>query len=652
MHTFDDLAGQRVLHAVGPSGTAPEVECPVDPVLVAAAKSIIKAQCLARAAATAAAEGADASAAAAVAEVAPKPTPIQSWVWGVSLAPAAACTDLIAISYTGSGKTLAFAVPVLTVAATLAPPCHSAGSGASDASKAAGKTAATAVFIARVKAGCTKDDAKEAAKVAFVQAAKAHAEASSSVGPVLPCAVVLAPTRELCQQTAQVFDSLLAEMRAPALGGSGEARDGTLQPAVALVRCMCIIGGVSFDEQRAQIKRERPSVIAATPGRMVSLCGGTPTSAKRGRDDPGQAGDVSGMDAPASFSLANVAVFVLDEADRLLDLGFEADIRFLSSCIARHPRTMLLSATWASNVERLATTLLDGSAVQIRVGGVGLHTARNVTQVVEVHRGKGAPRFRRLCLLLEECGCADVDTGGARAIAGEVSSATTPSDDAAAVGDEDNAAVDMVGGSDGEAGGEAAVHGRRGAVKIIVFVLYKKEARDIAKALAEKGFVARALHGDMSQTQRKATMTSFKSSDLPILVATDVAARGLDVTGITHVINFSLGLSIDNYVHRIGRCGRAGAKGTAFSFVTDKDIHMAGKLVDVLKAAHQPVPADLAEMHARYLQKSSNENDLNMLTEDAVLLLEQRELNQARQLQLRQSKSKGQKAQSGRRGKR
>merc|ERR1712086_698067 len=108
------------------------------------------------------------------------------------------------------------------------------------------------------------------------------------------------------------------------------------------------------------------------------------------------------------------------------------------------------------------------------------------------------------------------------------------------------------------------------------------------------------MQGNMSQSSRAKTMQGFRDASFGVLVATDIAARGLDVEGVTHVINFSIGLSIDSYTHRIGRCGRAGRKGTAVTFVTDGDERHVPALVKLLRQARQPVPPGLIEMATAY----------------------------------------------------
>jgi superfamily II DNA/RNA helicase len=193
---------------------------------------------------------------------------------------------------------------------------------------------------------------------------------------------------------------------------------------------------------------------------------------------------------------------------------------------------------------------------------------------------------------------------------------------------------------------------------VLVFVVYKKEAKDIAAALVERGFAAVALQGDMSQSARSAALQRFRDGSAKVLVATDVAARGLDIGGISHVVNFSLGGSIDTYVHRIGRCGRAGRAGVAHSFVVDGDEHLLPALVEVLGRNRQVVHPDVALAARRAATKAAAAEARGAgegrrpPTEDEEYILEQRQANRERQLELqKQSKLKG-RAEGGQRRKR
>ena len=132
---------------------------------------------------------------------------------------------------------------------------------------------------------------------------------------------------------------------------------------------------------------------------------------------------------------------------------------------------------------------------------------------------------------------------------------------------------------------------------------YKKEAKDVYKLLQGLGVPAAVLHGDMSQSARAASLAAFRAAVARVLVATDVAARGLDVPSVTHVINLSLGCSLDAYVHRVGRCGRAGRSGVAHTLVLEGDEALAPGLAELLERSRQPVPPPLVEM-ARHFRRA------------------------------------------------
>jgi len=129
--------------------------------------------------------------------------------------------------------------------------------------------------------------------------------------------------------------------------------------------------------------------------------------------------------------------------------------------------------------------------------------------------------------------------------------------------------------------------------RILVFCLYKKEAARVEEFIRNKGFSVSGIHGDLSQVKRTASLQAFKSGEVPILVATDVAARGLDIPAVKLVINVTFPLTAEDYVHRIGRTGRASATGKAITFFTENEKSLSGALINVLKAAKQPVPDEL-----------------------------------------------------------
>jgi ATP-dependent RNA helicase DBP3 len=297
------------------------------------------------------------------------------------------------------------------------------------------------------------------------------------------------------------------------------------------------------------------------------------------------------------MTLGRVTSLVLDEADRLLDLGFEADLKTITTQWGNghnflqpdvHPRVVMTTATWAAAMNALALQFVLPGCVKITVGEKDLSASKTVTQTVEVLTRKGAFRDKRLCELLH-------------------------------------------------AYLEAGIPAR-----VLVFVLFKKEASQVATMLEAKGFKAAHLHGDMSQKQRATTLQEFRDGILPVLVATDVAARGLDVPEVTHVINTSLGLSVDHYIHRIGRCGRAGRQGTAHTFVVDYDRKFASELVMVLDQSRQSIPGELYEMAEKWDRKKSKSvtrgeaawasgrrGEEANLDEDELAKLEAREANRS-----------------------
>lgn len=129
--------------------------------------------------------------------------------------------------------------------------------------------------------------------------------------------------------------------------------------------------------------------------------------------------------------------------------------------------------------------------------------------------------------------------------------------------------------------------------KVLIFALYKKEASRVERNLKYNGYDVAAIHGDLSQQQRTQALNEFKAGKCNLLLATDVAARGLDIPNVKTVINLTFPLTVEDYVHRIGRTGRAGQYGTAHTLFTEQEKHLAGALVNVLNGAGQPVPEEL-----------------------------------------------------------
>eukprot|EP00879_Flechtneria_rotunda_P000824 GHRR01000948.1.p1 GENE.GHRR01000948.1~~GHRR01000948.1.p1 ORF type:complete len:602 (+),score=256.19 GHRR01000948.1:202-2007(+) len=302
-----------------------------------------------------------------------------------------------------------------------------------------------------------------------------------------PVALVMAPTRELALQIAAVMEDAGSQC------GMG---------------CCCVYGGVPKGPQVSAL-RAGVDIVVGTPGRLEDLM------------------------QDGTCKLQNVTYLVLDEADRMLDLGFEPHIRAISSTIRADRQTLMFSATWPTAVQQLAQNYLC-LPVKVTIGSQDLAASHSVTQHVEVL--EAAARDDRLLALL------------------------------------------------------AKYHSSR-QNRIIIFVLYKKEAPRLEAFLKRKGWKAAAIHGDISQAQRTAAVEGFRAGTCPLLIATDVAARGLDIPDVEVVVNYSFPLTIEDYVHRIGRTGRAGKTGTAVTFfVANNDKQRAGELINVLREAKQKVP--------------------------------------------------------------
>ncbi len=292
-------------------------------------------------------------------------------------------------------------------------------------------------------------------------------------------ALVLAPTRELAVQ----IEATIRELA------------GGLHLATALV-----LGGVS---RHNQVKRMMPGVdiLIATPGRLVDLV---------------RAGDIK---------LAETRWLVLDEADRMLDMGFIGDVRLLARATHRARHTAMFSATMPREIEELAAGLLT-DPVRIEVAPQGTAAAEIVQSVVLART-----RQKRQVL--------------------------------------------------------AALLADPALTSVIVFARTKHGADRVSRDLGRDGFAAAVIHGNKSQNARQKAMSSFRDGEARILVATDIAARGIDVPGISHVINFDLPDEAESYVHRIGRTGRNGASGVA---VTLCDPGEAAKLRQVERLVRMSLP--------------------------------------------------------------
>lgn len=310
-----------------------------------------------------------------------------------------------------------------------------------------------------------------------------------------PAALVLSPTREL---SSQIYD---------------EARKFCYQTGI---RPVVVYGGAPQQQQLRELERGCDFLVA-TPGRLIDI-----------------------MDR-ARVSLERVQFLALDEADRMLDMGFEPQIRRIVEG-ENMPRvgerqTLLFSATFPKEIQRLAADFLH-DYIFLAVGRVGSSTDL-IVQVVEYV--PAADKRQMLLDLLQS-----VEKG-----------------------------------------------------LTLVFVETKKGADALEDFLMRNGLPATSIHGDRTQAEREAALRSFKTGRTPFLVATDVAARGLDIPHVTHVINYDLPTDIDDYVHRIGRTGRAGKKGLATAFFSEKDTGLAAKLQEILSETNQEVPGWLQTMATR-----------------------------------------------------
>ncbi|KAG8903908.1 DEAD-box ATP-dependent RNA helicase [Tulasnella sp. 403] len=302
-----------------------------------------------------------------------------------------------------------------------------------------------------------------------------------------PTTLILAPTREL---VSQIHD---------------EARKFAYR---SWVRPAVVYGGADINQQLRQIERGC-DLLSATPGRLVDLI-------ERGR-----------------ISLANVRYLVLDEADRMLDMGFEPQIRRIvqgeDMPSTQDRQTLMFSATFPREIQVLARDFLK-DYIFLSVGRVG-STSENITQRIEY------------------------------------------------VEDQDKRSVllDIL-----------TAEGKTGLT--LIFVETKRMADMLADFLVQAQFPATSIHGDRTQREREQALATFRSGRTPIMVATAVAARGLDIPNVTHVVNYDLPSDIDDYVHRIGRTGRAGNVGVSTAFFNRGNKNIVRELLELLREANQEIP--------------------------------------------------------------
>jgi ATP-dependent RNA helicase RhlE len=271
--------------------------------------------------------------------------------------------------------------------------------------------------------------------------------------------LILSPTRELAIQT----DAACREL------------------APKNIRCVCLIGGAAYKRQTDGL-RSRPDIIVATPGRLADFM-------ERG-----------------SIDFSNLEVLVLDEADRMLDIGFLPAIRRIVKTLPVKRQTLFFSATMSREIEKIAYSIM------------------NEPQIIDASR-RGTP-------------------------AGTIEQTAYP----VAAQSKTQLLLDLL--------------EREKFERVLVFTRTKRGADRLSHILEARSHAATRIHGDRSQSQREAALRGFKNGKTRVLVATDVAARGIDVDSVSHVINYDVPEAPEDYVHRIGRTGRAGNKGRAITLVT------------------------------------------------------------------------------------
>nr|XP_046270321.1 ATP-dependent RNA helicase DDX42 [Scatophagus argus]XP_046270322.1 ATP-dependent RNA helicase DDX42 [Scatophagus argus] len=305
-----------------------------------------------------------------------------------------------------------------------------------------------------------------------------------------PIAVIVCPTRELCQQ-------IHAECKR-----FGKAYS---------LRSVAVYGGGSMWEQ-AKALQEGAEIVVCTPGRLIDHVKKKATSLQR------------------------VTYLVFDEADRMFDMGFEYQVRSIASHVRPDRQTLLFSATFRKKIERLARDILT-DPIRVVQGDIG-EANEDVTQVVEL-LPSGTDKWGWLT----------------RRVVEFTSSGS-----------------------------------------VLIFVTKKANCEELATNLSKEGYSLGLLHGDMDQSERNKVISDFKKKNMPVLVATDVAARGLDIPSIRTVVNYDVARDIDTHTHRIGRTGRAGEKGVAYTLLTNKDTTFAGDLVRNLEGANQAVSKELMDL--------------------------------------------------------
>eukprot|EP00850_Spirogloea_muscicola_P002273 SM000008S22362 [mRNA] locus=s8:1237126:1241861:- [translate_table: standard] len=316
-----------------------------------------------------------------------------------------------------------------------------------------------------------------------------------------PVAMIMAPTRELVQQIYNDVKKFAKHLN---------------------LACVPVYGGSGVAQQISDLKRGA-EIVVCTPGRMIDiLCTSN--------------GKIT--------NLRRVTYLVMDEADRMFDLGFEPQITRIVQNTRPDRQTVLFSATFPRQVEILARKVLN-KPVEIQIGGRSVAN-KDIVQTVEIRPSDGDARFLRLLELL----------------------------------------------------GEWYEKG-----KILVFVQSQDKCDSLFRDLLKAGYPCLSLHGAKDQTDRESTISDFKANVCNLLIATSIAARGLDVKELELVVNYDVPNHYEDYVHRVGRTGRAGKKGVAVTFIAPDEEKFAPDLLRALELSGQPIPEDLKAMADTFMEK-------------------------------------------------
>lgn len=325
-----------------------------------------------------------------------------------------------------------------------------------------------------------------------------------------PQLLVMAPTRELAIQIHEEAEKF----------GKNSG-----------VKCVCVYGGAPKRDQ-ANLLRDGAHGVIGTPGRINDFLEGR------------------------TLRLSKVQKLVLDEADRMLDMGFEPQIRKILREVPTRRHTLFFTATWPQEVRKLASEFLY-NAHMVTIGDRdSLKANQNIVQLIKIVDDYS--KNKTLCTILQQAGVA---------------------------------------------GGTTSANGAKG----LIFCTTKRMCDQLSQALTSLGVPSAAIHGDKDQHERERVLTSFRGGNTQLLIATDVAARGLDINGITLVVNYDMPNDAEDYVHRIGRTARGGAKGYAVTLVTKKEGYKLKGIVEVMKKTNQTIEPEVESLAASagYEQKRS-----------------------------------------------